>query len=101
MDLFDAHPSPSQPPMARFLGSCQRFPTRLRRRLENVHPLSRERLTPQVLQPLTPRWQRRGRGVSETLVMDTAWMRLTQKEEAKALLIRRRFFNMCRLCLPR
>ena len=80
--MFDAHPSPSQLPIPRFLGSCPCFPTRLLRRLEAVHPLPRERLQTQVLPQLTPRWQRRGRGVGEALVRDAAWMRLTQEEGA-------------------
>jgi hypothetical protein len=40
IDMLDAHPSPSELPIARFLGLRQRFPTRLLHRLEDVHPSS-------------------------------------------------------------
>jgi hypothetical protein len=82
LDLCDAHPSPSTLPLARVLGACPRFPRRLLRRLEEVHPRPRARVKPQVLEPRTPRWQRRGRGVGAARVMDPAWRRRTQAEEA-------------------
>jgi hypothetical protein len=80
VDRLDAHPAPSELPMACCLGARQRFPTRLLRWLEDVHPLQRERLKAQILQPLAPRRQRIRRGVGDTLVMQTAGMRLTQEQ---------------------
>ncbi len=86
IDLFDAPPSPSELSIGRFLGSRQRFPTRLLRRLEDAHPLQCERLETQVLQQLAPRRQRIRRRIGHMLVMNTPRMGLTQEENAQGLI---------------
>lgn len=66
---------------------------RLLHRLEDVHAVPRERLKTQVLQPLTPRPQRIRRGSGDELVKDTAWMRLTQEQEAQGLMDQQKVFQ--------
>jgi hypothetical protein len=80
LDMFDAHPSPSDLPIPRFLRSRQLVSTRLLRRLDNLHAIQCERLKAQILQQLAARRQRIRCAVSDALVMDTARMRLTQEE---------------------
>jgi hypothetical protein len=86
IDMFDANPSPSELPIACFLGSRERFPTRLLRRLEDVHPRHRERLNTQVLPQLTSRRQGIRRRIGHTLVMDTTRLGLTPEEDAPGLM---------------
>jgi hypothetical protein len=81
IDMFDAHAPSSQLPIPSLLRSRPLVAARLLRRLEDVHAVQRERLKTHVLQQLTPGRQRIGGGVGDALVMDTAWMRLTQEED--------------------
>src|SRR5712692_1081583 len=83
LDMFDAHPSPRDLAIARFLLQRQRLPAQLLRRLEDVHALQRERLKAQGWQQMTPRWQRIRRGVSQAFVVDASRMGRTQKEDAQ------------------
>src|SRR5919198_56756 len=69
IDMFDAHPSPSNLPIPRSLRTRQLLSAGFLRRLDNVHAVQRERLKAQVLQQLTPRRQWIWRGVGEALVM--------------------------------
>ena len=80
VNMFDAHAPPRDLPVARFLGSCQCFPTWLLRRLNDLHAVQRKRLKAQILQQLAPRRQRIRRRVGDALVMHTAGMRFTQKQ---------------------
>ena len=80
IDMFDAHPSPRDLSIARFLLRRQRFPAGLLRRLDDLYAIQCERLKAQILQQLTACGQRIRCAVSDALVMDTARMRLTQEE---------------------
>jgi len=93
IDMFEAHAPSRKLPIPRVLRSRQLVAARLLRRLEDVHTLQRERLNPQVLPQLTPRRQRRGRGVGDALVMDTARMRLAQEEDAQGLIDQQEVFQ--------
>jgi hypothetical protein len=83
VDMFEAHASPSEPPMPRFLRSCQLLAAGRLRRLDDVHPVPRQRLKAHILPQLAPGWQWVRRGVGAALVMDTAWTGLPQEEEAQ------------------
>ena len=50
VDMLDTHAPPRDFPIPRFLGSRQRFPAGLLRRLDDVHAVQRERLKAQILQ---------------------------------------------------
>jgi hypothetical protein len=83
VDLFTAHPSPSQFPMTRLLGARQGLPAWLLHRLHDVHALQRQGLKAPILPQATADRQRiRGR-VSEALIMDASRMSLTQEQEAE------------------
>src|SRR5215510_967019 len=84
VDMFDAHPSPSDFAIAGFLLWCQLFPTWLLRRLDDRHALQREGLKAQVLQQVTPRRPRLWRRVGNPFVLDTALMGLTQEKNAQS-----------------
>ena len=83
VDMFDAHPSPSDLPIVLFLFWRQLSPARLLRRLDDVYSLQCERLKAQVLQQMTPCRQRIGRRVGHALVVDASRLGLTQKEDAQ------------------
>ena len=83
VDMFDAHPSPSDLPIPCFLRSRQLLSAGLLRQLDDVHAVQREGLKAQVLQQLAPCRQWIRRGVGEPLVMDTPWMRLTEEQNAQ------------------
>jgi hypothetical protein len=93
VDMFDAHPSPSEPPILRFLRSRQLLAAGLLRRLEDVHPVQRKCLKAQLLQQLAPCWQWVWRGVGDALVMDTAWTGLTQEEDAQGPIDQQKIFQ--------
>ena len=80
VDMFDAHAPPRDLPIARVLGSCQRFPTGLLRRLNDLPAVQRQRLKAQILQQRAPRRQRLRRRVGDALVMHTAGRRFTQEQ---------------------
>jgi hypothetical protein len=84
VDMFDAHAPPRDLPIARFLGSRQRFSTWLLHRLNDLHAVQRERLKAQVLQQLTPGRQWIGRGVGDALVMHTTRMSFTQEQNTQS-----------------
>ena len=83
IDLFDAHPSPRYLSIALFLLRRQLLPSRLFRRLDDVHALQRERVKAHVLQQVTPSRQWRRRRVGSALVVDAPRMGLTQKQDAQ------------------
>jgi hypothetical protein len=83
VDMFDAHPSPSEPPIPRFLRSRQLLAAGLLRRLDDVHSVQRKRLKAYILPQLAPSRQWVRRGVGEALVMDTARAGLTQEEDGQ------------------
>ena len=83
VDMLDADPSPSDLPIPGFLRSRQLLSAGLLRRLDDVHPVQRERLKAQVLQQLTPYRQGIRRRVGDALVMHTARMRLTEEQNAQ------------------
>ena len=101
VDMFDAHAPPRDLPIARFLGSCPRFPMWLLRRLNDLHAVQRPRLNAQILPQLAPRRQRIRRRVGEALVMHTAGMRSLRTSIRRAALISRMFLRLCRFFLPR
>jgi len=86
VDMLNADAPPSQLPVPRFLGPAQLVPTRLLRGLEDVHAVQRECVKARILQPLTPRRQRRGGGSGAAFVMDTTRMRLAQEEDGPGFL---------------
>ena len=83
IDMFDAHPSPSDLPVVRFLFWRQLFPARLLRWLDDIYALQRERLKARVLQQLAPRRKRIRCRVGHALVVDAARMGLTQEQDAQ------------------
>jgi hypothetical protein len=93
VDMFDAHPSPSEPPILRFLRSRQLLAAGLLRRLEEVHPVQRNCLKAHILPQLAPCWPWVRRGVGDALVMDTAWTGLTQEEEAQGPIDQQKMFQ--------
>jgi hypothetical protein len=80
VDMFDAHTPPRDLSIPCFLRPRQLMPRGLLRWLDNGHTVQREHLKAQILQQLTPRWQRIRRGVGDAFVMDTARTRVTQEE---------------------
>jgi hypothetical protein len=82
VDVVDPHAPPSQRPIPLVLGPRPLAPAGLLRGWEDVHTGQCTGLKAQIVQQLTARRQRRGRGLGEALVMDTAWRRLTQEEKA-------------------
>ncbi len=82
VDMCDAYAPPRDLPLRRFLRPRQLVPAGLLRGLDDVHPVEREGLKPQVLQELTPHGQRIRRRVGHPLVMHTARMRLTEEQNA-------------------
>jgi hypothetical protein len=99
VDRFDAHAPPRDVPIPGFLRSRQLVPTGLLRRLEDVHPVEREGLKPEVLQQLTPHGQGLGRGIGDALVVDTARMRLTQEEDTQSAIDQQEIVQHVPLCL--
>jgi hypothetical protein len=99
VDVFDTHAPPSKRPIPLFLGPRQLAPAGLLRGLEDVHTVQCKGLKAQILQQLTPRRQRIGRGIGEALVMDTAWMRLTQEEDAQGAIDQEQVFQRVPLFL--
>ena len=98
--MFDAHSSPSDLPIARFLRSRQLVSTGLLRRLDEVHAISRERLKAYVLQQLAPA----GSGHGVVSAMRLSWTLpgcvSLRKRIRQAALTRRMFLRMCRFFLP-
>ena len=83
IDMYDAHPTPSDRVVVGLLCGRQRFSSRLLCRLEDLHALQGAPLQAEVLEQLAPRWKRiRGR-VGQTLVVDTAWSGRTQEHDAQ------------------
>ena len=83
LDLFHAHPSPSDRPVVRFLGWRQRLPARLLRGLDDLHSRQRACVQAGVLQQLAPSRKRRRCRVGEARVVDAARMGLTQEQDAQ------------------
>jgi hypothetical protein len=83
INMFDAHSAPRDLSVVRFLCGRQLFPARLLRGLEDLHALQRDPLKAQILQQLTPRWQRIWRRVGHALVMDAARSGLTQEHDTQ------------------
>ena len=83
LDLFDAHPSPSDCPVVRLLFWRQLLPARLLRCLDAVHALQRAGLKAHVLQQLAPSRQWRRCRVGQALVVDAARMGRTQEQAAQ------------------
>jgi hypothetical protein len=83
VDMFDAYTPPRELPIPCFLRPRQLMSAGLLHGLDDVYTVPRERLKAQILQQLTPRWQRIRRGVGDAFVMDTARMRVTQEEDAQ------------------
>ena len=99
VDLFDAHMPSRDLPMPCVLRPRQHMSAGLPRGLGDVHTVQRERLKAQILPQLTPRWQRIRRGVGDALVMDTAWMRVTQDEDAQRRVAQQQVFQHVPLVL--
>ena len=78
VDRLDTHAPPRERPIPRVLRPRQLVPPRFFRRLEHGHALQCERLNAHVLPQLTPDRQRRRRGISDALVMDTTRRRVPQ-----------------------
>src|SRR5882724_3508512 len=93
VDMFDAHPSPRDLPIARSRRACQLLASGLLRGLDDVHPVQRQRLKAHVLQPLASCRQWVRRGVGDALVMDTARVRLTQEEDAQGPIDQQEIFQ--------
>ena len=80
--MFDTHPASRELPVDRFLCGGQFFSTRLLRRLEDLHACQREPLKAEVLQQLTPRWQRIRRHIGQAFIVHTARGGFTQEHNA-------------------
>ena len=80
--MFDTHPASRELPVDRFLCGGQFFSTRLLRRLEDLHACQREPLKSEVLQQLTPRWQRIRRHIGQAFIVHTARGGFTQEHNA-------------------
>src|SRR5712691_5988873 len=100
IDMFDAHPSPSNLPVVRFLFWRQLFPARLLRGLDDIHALQRERLKAQVLQQLAPSRKRIRCRVGHALVVDAARLGLTQEQDAQRSVDQQEVFQHMPLFLP-
>ena len=100
LDMFDAHPSPRNRAVVRFLFWGQLVPARFLRWLDDVHALQREPLKAQVLQQLTPsrKWIR-GR-IGHALVVDAARRGLTQEHDAQRGIDQQEVFQPMPLFLP-
>src|SRR4029450_12737628 len=83
IDMVDAHAPPRALPTPRLTGPRRLMPARLLRRSDAVLPVQRECLKAQISQQLAPCRQWIGRGIGDALIMDTARMRLTEKQNAQ------------------
>jgi hypothetical protein len=99
VDMLDAHAPPRDPPIRGFLRPCQRVAAGLLRRLDDIHAVQCERLKTQILQQLTPRRQWIRRGIGDALIMHTARMRLTQKQNTQGSIDQQEVFERMPLFL--